>query len=103
MVTFKQNNKGITLTCTIKKASDNSVVTITGYTPKLQIKNRSTGATAEVTGTVTDGSNGICTFDIGTSITGTVGVYDAEVQLSQSTTYLEDSISFIVEIIPALV
>lgn len=91
MPTWKAGNIGINWQPTLKR-SDGTVIDITGKAIKLQIQNTTDGITDEVTGSIINGTGGVCSFLLD-GVIDVVGEYTAEIQISASG-YKEDSFSF---------
>jgi hypothetical protein len=83
VTTVVKNDKSFTFTFTVKD-SDAVVVNLTGYSG-VKFKMALPGSnTAKIDGTctVTDATNGVCTYTVGATDFDTEGIYEAEIQVT---------------------
>ena len=88
-ITLTKGDKGFDLTFTVK--DDDDVVvdfsTATGVKFKM-IKPGSSTAKIDGTCTLTDPSNGVCTYTMGSTDLDTVGVYNGELEITYSASHI---------------
>jgi hypothetical protein len=98
----KVNNFGFLFTFTVQNA-DGSARDLTGLTVTLYVYTQDQTPTLLFSGVCAvqaPATAGICTYMVVSGNFPNIGTYNAELELTQSTSYLEDTETFTIDVIP---
>ena len=100
-IIIKVNNFGVTFTFTIKNA-DGTLRDLSGLTLTLYVWTAEVTPTMLFSGTCTADPvlTGVCYYLVTPTDFTAIGVYNAEIELTDSGTYLEDTDTFTINCIP---
>lgn len=101
VIKIKKDNYGIALEFRVFDSKGNPF-NLEGKTPVLQVRKYDNSIATQLTCTVIDPTNGICSAVIPQySFTSTIGTYYAELEI-RGTDYVEDSNTFIIKVIDSV-